>query len=169
MLSPRAHRRWIIAIVLIALLIRVGWCLSRPTGDDALAALPDQREYLDLGRSLLEGRGLHFYDERFRSVVHAYRMPLYPALVAGCFADVRAVRLAQSAMDASTVLAVALLAFTLLPPEHRRAASAIAAPLIHENNKLLITLTYARLPGILPNRHSSNRNSRSASPPALLK
>ncbi len=133
MLSPRAHRRWIIAIVLIALLIRVGWCLSRPTGDDALAALPDQREYLDLGRSLLEGRGLHFYDERFRSVVHAYRMPLYPALVAGCFADVRAVRLVQSAMDASTVLAVALLAFTLLPPERRRAASAVAAAIVALN------------------------------------
>jgi hypothetical protein len=137
MLSPQAHRRWIIAIVLIALLIRVGWVLSRPAGDDALAALPDQREYLDLGRSLLEGRGLHFYDERFRAVVYAYRMPLYPALIAGCFADVRAVRLVQAAMDASTVLAVALLAMALLPPERRRGASVIAAAIVALNPFLI--------------------------------
>ena len=53
--------------------------------------------------------------------------------------------------------------------EPRPAASAMAAPLIQENIRLLKTFTNPRLPGTFLNRVSSMRNSRSARPPALLK
>ena len=136
-LSRRNHRRWIAGILFFALLIRAGWILSRPADDASLAALPDQKEYLTLGRNLLSGHGLMFYDERFKSVVYAYRMPLYPAFIAGCGGDVRLTQLAQAVIDTSTVLAVALLAMALLPPPNRRFASLIAAAIVAVNPFLL--------------------------------
>ena len=124
-------------ILLLALLIRVGWIFSRPTDDAALSGLPDQVEYLTLGRNLLHGQGLMFYDARFKSVVYAYRMPLYPAFIAGCGGNVRATQMAQALIDASTVLATACLAMALLPQRNRRIASLLAAAIVAINPFLL--------------------------------
>jgi hypothetical protein len=99
-----------------ALLVRVGWVLRLSTDEATLRVLPDQVEYLDLGRNLLQKRSLEFYDQRFEQTVKAYRTPGYPVLIAMCGANVRAVRLAQALLDTSTVLAAYLLARRWLPP-----------------------------------------------------
>lgn len=95
--------------------------------------LPDQVEYLALGRNLLNGQGLSFFDQRFRDQVYAFRMPGYPLLVAALGADVRLVRLAQAAIDASTVLAIYLLARRWLS----RPSSLFAAGLVAFNPFLI--------------------------------
>jgi 4-amino-4-deoxy-L-arabinose transferase-like glycosyltransferase len=102
---------WI--LLLIALLIRLGWALSRPVDAAAVDALPDQREYLSLGQNLLAGRGLQFFDRRFGQSVYAYRMPGYPLFVAACGADLRMIRAVQAVLDVATILAVYLLASQL--------------------------------------------------------
>ena len=81
-----------------------------PADETFIGRLPDQREYLELGRNLRHGRGLQFTDPRFGDVVHAYRTPGYPLLVAACGGNVRAVRVVQALLDTSTVLATYLLA-----------------------------------------------------------
>ena len=102
--------RWAAAVLLVALGLRLGWGLTRATD---LSDLPDQAEYLALGRSLLgEGR-LAFEDPRFADTVRAFRMPGYPVLVAACGGSVTVVRAVQSLVDTSAVLAVMLLAHRL--------------------------------------------------------
>src|SRR5437016_1245420 len=97
-------------ILLLALTLRLGWAISRNTNEDSLAALPDQREYLELGRNLLHGQGLKFYDPRFDDEVRAFRTPGYPLLIAACGGNVRIIRIAAAFLDTSTALAVYLLA-----------------------------------------------------------
>lgn len=101
-------------ILAIALLLRAGWALTRP-GEAGLAALPDQVEYLTLGRNLLAGEGLNFTDPRFGTPVYAFRTPGYPAFVAACGGNLTLIRLAQAVLDTSVVLAVFLLARRLAP------------------------------------------------------
>lgn len=136
-LSPRSHRRWIAFILLLALALRIGWVLSRPADDASLAGLPDQSEYLDLGRNLLESRGLFFYDARFRSTVYAYRMPLYPAMIAACGGSIRATLVLQAVLDTSSVLAAACLAAGLLPRQCRRRGTLWASAVVAANPFLL--------------------------------
>ncbi|MDB5294835.1 MAG: family glycosyltransferase, 4-amino-4-deoxy-L-arabinose transferase [Phycisphaerales bacterium] len=121
------YRRALAAVLIVALVLRVGYVLSLPTDDASIAALPDQSEYLSLARSLLGGNGLVFYDARFASATYAYRAPLYPAFVAACGGQVVVARLAQAALDASTAWAAALLALALLPPAVRRPGAVLAA------------------------------------------
>lgn len=109
------ERRWLAALLLVALVLRLGWGLTRPAADAAIAALPDQREYLDLGRNLLHAGTLSFHDPRFDQTVYAYRTPGYPAFIALCGGSPRVVRVAQAFVDTSTVLAVYLLARRLSP------------------------------------------------------
>jgi hypothetical protein len=104
------HSRAILFLLLLALALRLAWGLSRPADDSSLNALPDQREYLALGRNLLEGRGLVFLDPRFNDMARAFRTPGYPLMVAACGGKVRVVRVVQAVADTSTVLAVFLLA-----------------------------------------------------------
>jgi 4-amino-4-deoxy-L-arabinose transferase-like glycosyltransferase len=119
---------WIGAVVLAALVIRLAWNLSRPADDSGvLRSLPDQREYLALGRSLLDGRGLVFHDERLGVDVRAFRAPGYPAFIAACGGNVRAIRAAQSLLDTSTVLAVYLLARRWLNVPRSLVAAGIVA------------------------------------------
>lgn len=108
--SDRHVRPWLICLLLGALLVRVGWGLVLPADPQWIGRLPDQREYLELGRNLLHGNGLKFFDPRFSQDVFAYRMPGYPALVAVCGGNIRAVRVAQALIDTSTVLAVYFMA-----------------------------------------------------------
>jgi 4-amino-4-deoxy-L-arabinose transferase-like glycosyltransferase len=112
MLHPRSlSRRWLIALLVVALAIRVAWAWQQPAGDrDALRALPDQIEYYDLARSLADGRTMHFADPRFGQDVYAYRTPGYPSFLAITGPDLRAARLLQAIVDTSTVLAAYLLA-----------------------------------------------------------
>lgn len=97
-------------LLLVALGVRLGWGLTRPSDVESLRGLPDQVEYLEVGRNLLAGKGLSFYDPRFQQTVYAYRTPGYPLLVAGMGGNPTAIRVAQAVIDASTVLAAYLLA-----------------------------------------------------------
>ncbi|HEY0008889.1 MAG TPA: hypothetical protein VGB55_09210 [Tepidisphaeraceae bacterium] len=107
---PRLHRSLVIALLVIALALRLGWGLSRPSDEASLAALPDQSEYLQLARNLLQGRVMVFYDSRFADTVAAYRMPGYPLFLAACGGNIVTARVAQAVIDTSIVLAVLLLA-----------------------------------------------------------
>lgn len=103
--------RWALGVVLgIALILRLVNAFARPMNDAALAALPDQVEYLSLGRNLLHHHVLGFVDPRFGQFVRAYRTPGYPMLVAASGGSARAVQVVQALLDTSTVLAVFLIA-----------------------------------------------------------
>ena len=124
--SGRHHSYFFLGLLLLSLLLRVGWGLAQPTTDQAIDRLPDQREYLSLAHNILTGRGLQFYDNRFHDVVRAFRTPGYPAWVAVWGARLRLVRIAQAALDTSTVLAAYLLARTML----RSAGGSDMGPLV---------------------------------------
>lgn len=124
------HRLILAVVLLVALTARAGYVLSLPSDGASVRALPDQAEYLELARNLLGGHGLYFFDERFNGVAYAYRMPLYPALVAACGAEPVAVRLVQAGLDASTAWAAALLATALFPPALRRRGAVLAAVVV---------------------------------------
>jgi 4-amino-4-deoxy-L-arabinose transferase-like glycosyltransferase len=93
-----------------ALFVRVGWVLHLPVDEASIRILPDQAEYLELGRNLLHQHELKFHDDRFDQDIRAYRTPGYPILVAMCGGNVRAIRIVQALLDTSTVLATYLLA-----------------------------------------------------------
>jgi hypothetical protein len=105
----------LVVVLLVALGLRLGWGLTRPAGDAAINALPDQREYLSIASSLLHGEGLAFVDKRFDDRVFAFRMPGYPIFLAACAASPRVARAVQAVIDTFTVLAVYLLAAMLTP------------------------------------------------------
>src|SRR5437867_9762180 len=96
---PVTSRAWLVLLLAASLILRLAWTMLQPVDERPLASLPDQREYLELGRNLLHGDGLHFYDERFGDNVWAYRTPGYPLLIAVCGGNVRAVRIVQAAID----------------------------------------------------------------------
>ncbi len=104
-----------------------------PAGEADLSRLPDQLEYLELGRNLIAGNGLKFRDPDFDEDLLAYRAPGYPLLIAACGGHVRAVRVVQSLIETSTVLAVYVLARRWLG----RGASHFAAALIAVNPFLM--------------------------------
>src|SRR5262249_54738043 len=119
-----------------AFLVRVGWVLHLPVDEQGLRVLPDQVEYLQLGRNLLEKQSLEFFDERFDQTVRAYRTPGYPLLVALCGANIRAIRLVQALIDTSTVLAAYVLARRWLSP-----TASVFAALIVAVNPFLVYFT----------------------------
>jgi 4-amino-4-deoxy-L-arabinose transferase-like glycosyltransferase len=98
----------ITALLILAFIIRLTWGLIQPPEIDE--RLPDQREYLELAKNLLNHQGMRFYDERFWQYAYAYRMPGYPLFIAAFSASVRTVRIAQAIIDTLTVLATYLLA-----------------------------------------------------------
>ncbi len=108
-------KRSLLIILLLALVLRLGWALTRPADETALAPLPDQREYLECARNLLTSGELKFVDPRFNDDVRAFRTPGYPAFVAACGANVRIVRVIQTIVDTLTALAAFLLACRWLP------------------------------------------------------
>lgn len=103
-------------LLLLALGVRLGWSLSRPSDPATLTNLPDQVEYLSLARSLLDGQGLSMVDPRFNDRVFAFRMPGYPLFCAAAGGDLRIIRIVQAFLDASTVLATLWLARQWLSP-----------------------------------------------------
>jgi 4-amino-4-deoxy-L-arabinose transferase-like glycosyltransferase len=94
----------------MALAVRLGWGITRPSDSAAIEQLPDQREYLEVGGNLLHGHGLVMHDPRFAQPLYAYRTPGYPFLIALCDAKPLVVRCVQALLDTSTVLAIYLLA-----------------------------------------------------------
>jgi 4-amino-4-deoxy-L-arabinose transferase-like glycosyltransferase len=132
--DPTSLRNLGLGLVLaVGLVARVWWGVAQPRTDEALDRLPDQREYLQLGRSLAAGEGLKFIDPRFGDAVYAFRAPGYPLFVAALRGDVRAVRLAQAAIDTSTALAIYLLARRWLG----RGPSTVGAALVALNPFLI--------------------------------
>lgn len=131
----RRSRTLLIVLLLAALGVRLGWGLSRPSDEASLAALPDQNEYVQIARSLLDGRGLSFYDDSVKQVVYAYRMPGYPLFVAACGGKVVVVRVVQAVVETTTVLAVFFLC--PLPRTGRGGTGLIAAALVAFNPYLI--------------------------------
>lgn len=93
-----------------ALIVRLGWAWHRPANEPSLNDLPDQVEYLSLGRNLLQHHSLYFYDSRFEQTVYAYRTPGYPFLIAVCGGRIEWIQVVQALLDTSTVVAIFLLA-----------------------------------------------------------
>lgn len=127
--EPRARptRLWLALILAAAFAVRLAWAVVQPLTDEAIDRLPDQAEYLALGRNLLHGQGLKFFDPRFAEDVWAFRTPGYPLLIAACGGNVRAVRVAQAFIDTSTVLAIYLLARRWLGRRSSVVAAAVVA------------------------------------------
>ena len=134
---PSIQRGGIIIILLIGLLLRLGWGLTRDNSQRGLGLLPDQVEYLALAHSVLHGQGLRFFDDRFGSWSYAYRTPGYPLFIAACGADPRAVRAAQAVLDTLTILAIYLLARRLLPAATMEAGPLVAALVVALNPFLI--------------------------------
>jgi len=114
-------------IVQLALALRLGFILTRTDSVAALSELPDQTEYLQIGRNLSTGDGLQFTDPRFGQEVWAYRTPGYPLLVAVCGGRLALIRLTQALLDTSTIIAVYLLARNWLGEGTSLLAAALAA------------------------------------------
>ena len=132
------NSRWpILVILLLALVIRLGWGMSRGTDGGAIEALPDQRDYLSLAGNLVKGEGLVFVDRRFDDVARAFRTPGYPIFLAGCGANVRVARAAQAFIDTSTVLAIFILTQLVVRDSRRRAAGILAAVIVCFNPFLI--------------------------------
>src|SRR5262249_47017971 len=125
-LSERSGWIALAVVLFLSLAIRVGWSLHQPSDEAAINLLPDQREYLDLGRHFTQD-GFWFSDPRFRQTVYAFRTPGYPAFIALFRANPMLVRLAQGVVDTSTLLAIFLLARRWLPPFGAVFAAAILA------------------------------------------
>lgn len=106
----------VILILLLALAVRIGWAIGRPTDEASLANLPDQVEYLSLAKSLRAGEGLNMVDPRFSDTVYAFRMPGYPLFCAALNANILWIRIAQAIVGASSVLATLWLARRWLSP-----------------------------------------------------
>ncbi len=124
---PR-HSIALLFILLLAFALRLGWGLRQP-GADQLGALPDQVEYVQLARNLLDRHALFFYDERpnIQEQLWAYRTPGYPLFLAACGANVRLARGAQALIDTLTALAAYLLARRWLGRRAGLAAATLVA------------------------------------------
>ncbi len=129
--------RPLIALLLISLAVRLTWAAIQPSTDAQLDRLPDQREYLSLGRNLLHDGSLSFLDPRFDQRLYAYRSPGYPTFIALLGGSSLAVRLLQALLDTSTILAVYLLAQQLT----RQPAYPIYAALLIAVDPFLIYFT----------------------------
>lgn len=118
---------WLVALVLIGLALRFGWCMSLSSDPGALGAWPDQTEYFELGKHLRTSHELGFVDTRFFEALRAYRMPGYPLFVAICGADLSVVRFSQALIGGSCILAVYLLARRWMDRPAARLGAALIA------------------------------------------
>jgi 4-amino-4-deoxy-L-arabinose transferase-like glycosyltransferase len=134
-------RRAVVAVLLLAWLLRLGWALGQ--GHQVDRRLPDQLEYLELAQNLRNGQGLSFVDPRFGQAIKAYRMPGYPALLAALGNNILLIRIVQATIDTGSVLAAYLLARRWLGPGPSLAAAAAVAvnPFLVYFSSLLLSET----------------------------
>lgn len=104
------NRVVLLALLGVALGVRLGWVWMQPADVESLAKLPDQSGYLELAQNLIKGEGLVYLEPRFNENVRAMRLPGYPAFVAMCAASPTITRVAQALIDTFTVWGVYLLA-----------------------------------------------------------
>jgi dolichyl-phosphate-mannose-protein mannosyltransferase len=135
--SRGGHRIMLAGILLFALLVRLGWGLTRPTSDAALNLLPDQHDYLSLARSVLHGNGFILRDPRFPNDLKAFRTPGYPFFLAACGANVRLARALQALIDTSTILAVYCIARRIIRSRQSDRVPMAAAALVAANPFLI--------------------------------
>jgi 4-amino-4-deoxy-L-arabinose transferase-like glycosyltransferase len=119
MRSPEEHLRLIprllVVLILIGVLARIVYWLPKPHDESALAALPDQLEYLRLADNLRSTGELAMIDPRFADTVRAFRLPGYPAWVALLQSHPPSIRIAQALLDGITILATFILARRFVP------------------------------------------------------
>jgi len=120
-------RKLVLVLLLAAMLLRIIYGTTQTAAETALQRLPDQAEYLQLGRNLLHNHCLQMADPHFGDTVQAYRMPGYPMVIALCMGSIRAVRVAQGILDTSTVLAIYLLGRRWLSRNGAFGAAALVA------------------------------------------
>jgi hypothetical protein len=108
--GTRRIDRWLVLLFLVGFAARLAWVIHLPVDAASLDRLPDQAQYLELGRNLLAHQGLHFVDGRFNDTLYAFRTPGYPLFIAWCQGNIRVVRIAQAIIDASVMVAAYLLA-----------------------------------------------------------
>ena len=101
---------WPHLLFLIAVVLRLAYSATKSNDPASLMNLPDQTEYWQIARSILQGEGLRFDDTQASEYLYAFRMPGYPLLVAACGAALPIVRAAQAGLDGASVLAVYFLA-----------------------------------------------------------
>jgi 4-amino-4-deoxy-L-arabinose transferase-like glycosyltransferase len=126
-ISARSARLILAVILVLGFGIRLTWALHQSSDDAAINRLPDQREYLDLGKNLFGEAGLSMADARFEQIVYAFRTPGYPFVIACCGANPPVVRTVQCVLDTTTILAIFLLARRWLSPAAAVFAAAIVA------------------------------------------
>ncbi len=116
-------------VLVVALALRLGLAFYLPADEAFVQQLPDQVEYLELARSVLDGNGFVVVDERYPTpqALLAQRMPGYPLLVAACGGSVRVVRIVQALLGVSTVMATFLLASRWLASGPSLFAAAVVA------------------------------------------
>jgi 4-amino-4-deoxy-L-arabinose transferase-like glycosyltransferase len=117
----------LLALLGVAVGVRLGWVWVQPSGDEALAKLPDQSGYLELARNLIQGKGLVYYEPRFNEHVRAMRLPGYPSFVALCGGSPTLTRVSQALLDTLTVLGVYLLSRRWLSERRSIIAAAFVA------------------------------------------
>jgi 4-amino-4-deoxy-L-arabinose transferase-like glycosyltransferase len=126
-MTERSARIALAVVMLLGLGIRLAWALHQLSDDAAIDRLPDQREYLDLGKHLFGADGLSMVDPRFEQIVYAFRTPGYPLLIACCDANPTVVRIMQCFLDTTTILAIFLLSRRWLLPGGAVFAAALVA------------------------------------------
>jgi hypothetical protein len=168
------------AVCLLAFLLRAAaaWYLPADTGGlHMVDQFPDQREYLSLGTALSRSGSLSFVDPRFRQPVVAFRMPVYPALIALVGAQPRAVQILQALAGALTTCGVILMTRRLasLPPWVSPLAGLLVAinPLSVATSALVLTESLTALAVVftlvgLTSRHPFARWSAAVLSPAMV-
>ena len=146
--EPTRRLPWaaLAAVVLIGVAGRAAMGLWLPTDGAFLERLPDQVEYVELARGLIDGGGLVYVDDRYAAPqpLRAQRTAGYPLFVALHGGNVTAVRLTQAVFDGLTALAVALIARSVLPgrwPPVVAAGVVVASPFLAYFTALVLSET----------------------------
>lgn len=108
-------RRLLVVLILLGVIARIVYWLPKPHDESALAALPDQLEYLRLADNLRSTGELAMIDPRFADTVRAFRLPGYPAWIALLQSHPPSIRIAQALLDGITILATFILARRFVP------------------------------------------------------
>lgn len=120
--SLRSNRRVVIAVVVLAFVLRLGFIFFGPDS----ASRPGDPRYYRTATNLLAGHG-YSWDEHPPYRPHMSSVPVYTFFVVAVYAVAgerpNAVRVAQAALDVLTSVLVAFLAFSLAPTRFKKMAA----------------------------------------------